>query len=375
METLHVLIAGTGNIARVHAYCHRVLPLFYPDLRLQSRVVAAYSADLTRARTFAGVLGSGIEATDDLQGALRNKKIDIVDVCGMNRDHYDVVTAAVETERHVYCEKPLARTLEEAEDIATKLIKYRGHGQMCFHYRFYPALMRAKELIQEGRLGKVIHFRTCYFHGSYMDHSRPISWRMRQADAGGGAVYDLGSHLLDMVEWLVGHIETVRGEARTVIDKRVNSNGNMDRVDVEDIGFFLVRCESGAIGTVEVSRVALGCEDYLSMEIYGDAGSLRFNLDNLDILEYFDANDPNGPYGGLRGFRKIECRQKSPATDGFPGSKAAAGWLRGHVDCLYNYLKGILGGYQTQPDLGVGIRLQKLLTHALRPYRNSNQTT
>ena len=253
--------------------------------------------------------------------------------------------------------------MAEAGEIEAALAGYRGTAQMTFQNRFFPATMRAKQLIDGGALGNVLGFRACYLHGGNANPATPLKWRLTAA-AGGGVIADLASHVLDLVDWLIGPFRSVMAATQIVYPERPSADDPAQKlpVDVEDSVMLLAKMQSGALGTIEATKIATGSEDELRLEIHGSRGALRFNGMDPHHLELHDATASDRPLGGLRGWNRIDAghRYPPPATD-FPKPKAAIGWIESHVACLANFLQAVAAGQPAEPGLKQGIRVQRLM--------------
>ena len=219
--------------------------------------------------------------------------------------------------------------------------------------------MKAKELIDQGFVGRVFHFRGVYLHAGYIDPKRPREWRMQKNVIGGGVLVDLGPHLLDLMQYLVGRPEQVLGTMETFFKERPlpEDRSKMGPVEVEDAIATLVRFKGGAIGTAEMSRVATGAEDELRFEIHGQNGALSFNLMQPNELHAYNANDPKG----AQGFKRITTVQKYPAPASMPAPKFTMGWVRSHVAAQYSFLDCIVNDRTPSPDFNDALALHHLL--------------
>jgi predicted dehydrogenase len=223
--------------------------------------------------------------------------------------------------------------------------------------------MRAKQLVAEGALGDVLGFRACYLHGGSVSPNAPARWKLT-AVAGGGVIADIASHVLDLIDWLIGPFGSVMAATQIVYPERpaLDDPNKRVRIDAEDAVAILARMPSGALGTIEATKVATGAEDELRFELHGTRGALRFNLMDPHHLEFHDATAPDQPIGGLRGWNRVDTGQRYPApAASFPSPKAAIGWIRGHVACLANFLEAVAAGRPADPGLEQGIRVQHLM--------------
>jgi predicted dehydrogenase len=230
--------------------------------------------------------------------------------------------------------------------------------------------LRAKELMQEGFVGRLFGYRAAYLHAGYVEASRPISWRLDAQVSGGGALHDLGSHVIDLMQHLAGGIRRVSACSKTFVTERPAPGGGTAKVEVDDLTLMQVELESGGLGTIESSRVATGANDELRFELHGDQGALRFNLMDPNWLYAYDHRDPTGPYGGDRGFKAIEAVQRYPAPAVLPGRKLSVGWMRAHIACLHNFVACIAEGRPASPSLGEGLAVQRTMAAAQESARS-----
>ena len=364
MKEYRVGIVGFGFIGRVHAYGHLNLPLFYDPAPCRTRIVAICTSRQETADRGREQVGAQF-ATTDYREITENPDIDIVHICTPNHVHKDQLLSAVRHNKHIYCDKPLVCNPREAEEVERALPGYRGVAQMTFQSRFFPATIRAKQLIEEGFLGQVLEFRSAYLHSGSADPDAPLRWKLA-ASSGGGVIADLGSHVLDLVHYLLGDLRDLSAITHIAYGDRPSATDPQTRipVDAEDSVRMLVRTQSGAVGTVEASKLATGTEDELRLEIHGSLGALRFNSMDPHHLEAYDARVADQPIGGWRGWTRIDTGQRYPKPAGFPGPKLAIGWMRVHLACLANFLTCVATGTPASPSLAQGVYVQKLIEGA-----------
>ncbi|MCC6729760.1 MAG: Gfo/Idh/MocA family oxidoreductase [Chthonomonadales bacterium] len=363
---LGVGIAGYGFIGRVHAFAHAALPFFYSPLPARTRLVGvctATPASGERAREQAGFAF----ATTDYTDLLARADIQLIHCCTPNDAHYPLVRDALLAGKHVYCDKPLARTVTEAEELAAIARGTRLVHRMTFNYRYVPAVLRARQLVDEGFLGEVYQFRGAYLHSGYTDPRRPISWRMRMDRSGGGAIMDLGVHILDLMRYLLGPLSAVRAVMETRIAERPDpAAGGMAAVDVDDIALVQARAAGGAVGTVEASRLATGAQDELRFEIHGSRGALAFNLMDPNWLTVYDNTLPEAPLGGRRGQQRIECVARYPRPYALSATRNSVGWPQFHVHCLYDWIESVASGELRGPSFEDGLAAQRAVAACQR---------
>jgi len=367
MKAIGVGVIGYGFMGKTQAFAHRVMPFYYDPapVRSELRVVCTSREETARVAQQAG----GFERyTTDAEELIRADDVDVVHVCTPNRQHFRALAAAITAGKHIYVDKPVVADLEEADRLSAMLPAYRGTAQVALQYRFLPATLRAKQLVEEGFLGPITHFRGAYLHSGSVDPEKPVNWKSTAA-AGGGVIRDLGSHVLDLLWWLIGPFEAVNCISRIWTAERPSA-GDRERhirIDAEEAAAMLLRAPSGAFGTVEASKIATGTEDELRFEIHGRHGAMRFDLMQPNYLEVYDGRLPDGEYGGKKGWQSIATVQKYPLpATGFPAPKVSIGWLRAHVHCLHAFLRAVADGTQAHPSLAEGLHLQRVLEAALR---------
>ena len=356
-------IIGFGMIGKVHAYGYATLPYYLQPMPFPVRVTHVATAH-TETAEFAKTMTGADVATTDYREVTENPDVDIVHICTPNDQHLAPLLSAMRYQKHIYCDKPLVAGIDEAEQVRAAMANYTSVSQMTFHLRFFPAVQRAKQLIDSGRLGKILQFRTGYYHASSAGAEFPYKWKH---SISGGVVRDLGSHILDMADHLVGPIDRMMADTIIKYPKRRDpKSGEIRDVNVEDAFSILVRMKNGAFGTIEGTKLATGAEDDFRFEIHGELGALRFSLTNADIIEFYDATKSDKPFGGEAGWLKIACanRFESPDTD-FPSKKSTIGWSRAHVACLAHFIQSIAAkepiSLPQHADLMQGYKIEQLM--------------
>ncbi len=237
----------------------------------------------------------------DWRAMLDNDDIQLFDNGGPNDTHADPCILAAERGKHILCEKPLARTADEAQGMLEAVQKAGVKNMVAFNYRFVPAIRQIRKLVDSGLLGKIYHFRAVYLQEWVMAHYElPMIWRLQKSVAGSGALGDLGAHIIDLARYLVGEINSVSGMTRTFIEERPWDDGTMGKVDVDDAFTALLEFDGGAIGTVEASRFAAGRKNGQRLEINAEKASIVFNLERLNELEIFWVGDEPAEAQGFR---------------------------------------------------------------------------
>ncbi|MBU6348601.1 MAG: Gfo/Idh/MocA family oxidoreductase [Chloroflexi bacterium] len=357
-------LIGYGGIGRVHGMAYRSLPFHYGLPADAVRIGGVATTRPESARAAAAELGCGFW-TADYHELLARPEIEAVDICVPNHLHAAIVVAAAAAGKHIYCEKPLAMNVAEGQQMVAAAARAGVKTQMTFNFRFYPAVLRARQLIDAGFLGRIFSFRGRYYRSSYIDPHKPISWRQQKAIAGGGALFDIGSHILDMLYFLLGEFAAVQATLDTLIQERPARAGAAERaaVDVDDIALLTLRTHAGVLGGVEASRMGTGLTNDIGFEIFGEQGAIRFSGLDPAWLELYDVRDPDKPVGGLRGFRKVETVNRYVGQKA-PDGSMAPDFVRTHAECQYQFLKAVAEDRPTQPTLADGLHLQAVMAAA-----------
>jgi predicted dehydrogenase len=345
-------LIGYGFIGKVHTYSYRNIPFFYRDPPCKVKLVGVCTSHSETAQE-AKEQGDFSFATTDYRELLERDDIQIINCCLPNFLHRDVVIDALESGKHVCCEKPLALNLKEANEIYEVAKNSGVKQQITFQNRFIPAVMRAKQLIDEGDIGEIFSIRGVHLHSScVIQKSQAYSWKAESEKVGGGVLVDLGSHIIDLTRYLIGEFKSVNGYVKnfTSPDKQT-----------DDLALMSVEMMNGAIGTLEASKMATGANDDLRIEIHGLKGAIRFNSMEPNWLEYYDNTDLDKPIGGKKGFKKIDTIQKYPEPPGIPIPKFPVGWMRYHVACLHSFLRSIVDDSETSPNFKDGLEVQRVI--------------
>jgi len=279
---------GYAFIGKAHSNAYKKIPyMMYPPPAIP-RLVAVCGRNQEAVAEAARRYGYEDYYTD-WREMLKDDRIQLFDNGGPNNMHAEPCIAAAQAGKHVFCEKPLARTAEEARQMLDAVTRADIKHMVAFNYRFVPAIRQARNLIESGALGQIYHYRAVYLQEWIMaHHDTPKIWRLDKNLAGSGALGDLGAHIIDLGRFLVGEMKSVSAMTRTFIDERPLPDGSgTGKVDVDDAFVAAVEFENGAIGTLEATRFASGRKNYEVLEINGEKGSIRFNLERMNELEVF----------------------------------------------------------------------------------------
>ncbi len=293
LETLPrigVGILGYDFMGKAHSNAFKTIPyMMFPPPALPELVAICGRNSMAVSRA-ARRYGYARHYTDwhNLLAA-ESKNIKLFDNAGPNSIHAEPSIAAAQLGLHIFCEKPLALSAPQARDMLEAVNKANVRHMVGFNYRFVPAIRQARELIERGDLGRIYHFRAAYLQEWLMPHYNAVrEWHTDKQIAGSGSLGDLGSHIIDLARFLIGEITSVGAITRTFIPERPLPGGSgMARVDVDDAFAAVVEFQNGAMGTLEATRFAGGNKNHQALEINGEKGSIRFNLERLNELEVF----------------------------------------------------------------------------------------
>jgi predicted dehydrogenase len=278
---------GYAFMGKAHTNAFKTLPyMLYPPPAVPE-LVAIAGRNLDAVSEAARRYGYQ-KAYTDWRALVEDERVQVFDNGGPNNLHAEPCIAAAQAGKHVLCEKPLARTAQEAREMWQAVQQTGVKHMTAFNYRFVPAVRQMRQLIESGALGRIYHFRAVYLQEWIMPHyGAGMIWRLEKDQAGSGALGDLGSHIVDLGRFLVGEIASVSAMTRTFIPQRPGPDGSLQEVAVDDAIAAAVSFENGALGTLEASRFAAGRKNYQVIEVNGEKGSLRFNLERLNELEAF----------------------------------------------------------------------------------------
>src|SRR6266568_2395631 len=348
-QILNVAMIGSGFMGDAHSNAFCQVARFFPGpFELRRKVICARD----RARLEATAARWGWEEVEtDWRAAVSRPDVHLVDVAVPNAMHAPIAIAAAEAGKIVLCEKPLAMSLPEAQQMAKAARNVPN--LVWFNYRRVPAVAFAKQLVEEGKLGKAFHYRAVYLNSSGADSTKTKAWRYHRAEAGSGASGDLLSHSIDLALLLNGPITELVAMSHAFVPGR----------DVDDATAFLARFANGSVGTFEASRFGIGCRNRNSFEIHGDGGMLRFNLEEMNHLEFYDAREtPN-----VQGTRNILVTgPDQPYAQNFWKPGHLIGYEHSFIATLGDFLE-TLGRQETfHPNFDDAVEVQRILDAAER---------
>jgi predicted dehydrogenase len=371
-RSLGVAAIGYAFMGKAHSNAWRNVASFFDVPAFEQKVLVGRDAGQVAQ---AAARYGWAESATDWRSVITRDDIHIVDICAPGWMHAEIAIAALEAGKHVLVEKPLANTLAEAELMTAAAAKARARGvqsMIGFNYRRVPALALARELISEGRVGTVRHVRAAYLQDWLADDQAPMTWRLRKETAGSGALGDISSHAIDQVLYLLGdQVTEVSGRLHTFVDRRPGTNGPED-VTVDDAAWATLSLASGAIASVEASRVATGRKNSLQIEVYGDKGSILFDLENLNELGFLDATAP----AREQGVRRILVSEPDhPYLDAWWPQGHIIGWEHTFTHQIRDFLLAVRDGTQPSPSFEDGLNVQYILNAVEESAGNKSAAT
>ena len=311
-------------------------------------------------------------AATDWREVVKRADIDVIDICTPGDSHAEIAIAALEAGKHVFCEKPLANTVREAEHMAAAAEQAALAGVQAmvgFSYRRVPAIPLARQLIAEGRLGEIRQVRAQYLQDWLFDANGPMTWRLDKDLAGSGSLGDIGAHAIDTVQYLTNStVDTVSGTLHTFVTERpllgeargLSGSATDERgtVTVDDAAWFTARLSNGAYASFEATRFATGRKNALRVEISGSAGAIAFDMESMNELQFYDATEPVGE----QGFKRIMVTEPvHPYVDAWWPPGHALGYEHAFSHQVRDFVLDIVNGTVPSPSFADGLQVQRVL--------------
>ncbi|BDG47534.1 MULTISPECIES: Gfo/Idh/MocA family oxidoreductase [Parageobacillus] len=366
-KQVRIGMVGYKFMGKAHSHAFRDIPFFF-DTEVVPVLQAIAGRDEQGVKQAAEKLGWESYETD-WRRLIERDDIDVIDIVTPNNTHAEIAIAAAKAGKHVICEKPLALTLEQSLEMLEAVNKSGVVHMVCHNYRFAPAVQFAKQLIAQGKLGKIYHIRATFLQDWLMDPGFPLIWRLKKEISGSGTLGDIGAHIIDLARFLVGEFSEVIGMMETFIKKRPLGDmdlhlkgrvesGKWGEVDVDDAVAFLARFENGALGVFEATRFSRGNRAGNRFEINGERGSIRWDMENMNNLQVYLEDDERG----LQGFRTINCTEvEHPYASAYWPAGHIIGYEHTFINLLSEMMNGIAGGYSPAPNFEDGVRNQAVL--------------
>jgi predicted dehydrogenase len=358
-QDVRVGIVGAGYIAQVHSAGYHAVGGTFPESGARPVLVAV--ADAAPERAEALVAGWGWErAESDWRAITRAEDIDVVDVSVPNSLHAEIAIDALANGKHVICEKPLAQDVAAAEAMCEAAAAAGRLNQVCFYYRLWPAVSWALQLVAEGAIGEVQHFRGWMLQDYASDASQDMGWRSRAAEAGAGAVGDIGSHVLDIARAFCGELDRVTAATRSTVERP-----GADAVAIDDLASVLVQFRGGASGVIEAGWAMRGHKCDLGFDLVGSEGAIRFSWERANEIEILEGgSDPAG------GFRRVLVGGAQPDVSRFvavPGQ--GLGYRDAFTIGLGRAIAAVTGGEDAGPSFADGLAINRVVAAILASSR------
>ena len=360
-KTLNIGLMGCGFMGRTHSNAYNKVNKFF-DLAYQPVLKAACARKEDKHKLEPFAENWGWESTEtDWHKMIERDDIDVIDIVSPNNTHHDIAMAAAAAGKIVLCEKPLAMNTAEAVEMTEAVEKAGVANMVWFNYRRVPAITLAKQLIDEGRIGRVFHYRAKYLQDWTISPDVPQGgqtlWRLDASVAGSGVTGDLLAHSIDTAIWLIGGIDKVTAMTETFIKERAlqDEPGVIKEVTIDDACAFLARFKNGALATFESTRYACGRKNQNTFEVNGELGSIYFDLEDAHQLQYFDHRDDSH----TRGWRTILVTDSDhPYMDHWWVPGCVIGYEHTFINTLADFLEGLETGEPVRPNFRDALETQ-----------------
>jgi len=377
VNKINVGLVGYKFMGLAHSHAYKDVGMFF-DVPVEPVMKVLCGRSEPDVKEAAAKFGWETYETDWKKLVSRDD-VDLIDITAPSNAHKEIAIGAAENGKHIFCEKPLALTLEDAREMLASVEKAGVKHMIGFNYRRAPACMLAKQLVESGKIGKIYHFRGTYLQDWILDPQFPLVWRLDKKVAGSGSLGDLGAHTIDMARWLIGEFDEVTGQAETFVNERplpaamtglsgtAGTSEETGKVEVDDATQFLARFKNGALATFEATRFAAGHRNTNFFEINGSKGSIRFDFEKMNELQYYNVDDDEG----VQGFRTINVTEPSHAY-------MEAWWPAGHIigyehtfiHEVYELLKAFDADQLPEPSFYDGVKCQQVLTAVEKSIEN-----
>jgi predicted dehydrogenase len=365
-DCFRVGLIGYG-VGKLYAAALRSISVYHDDLPAVELAAIATSSQTSAKKA---VNDFGFErSTIHYEELLESDDISVLIIAAPNHLHHEMLSAALETDKAICIDKPLANNLPEARNLNQLSHQLKRDAQMIFQFRYCPAVTRAHQMITQGQLGNIQSFRWWHFRPSYVDPEKPLRWKGSFKKSGGGVLPDYAAHSIDMLIWLLGLPEQLTALTRIFETKRPPSKGSSERmsIDTEDHAIILAALPGGAIGTVEAGRMVTGVVNELGFEIFGSKGSLRWRAMNPNYL-YFAGQ---GMEPRSKGWTAIPTVQQY--TDTSLGiSDLTVGAMRFYIAGFADFLRRTWEGESYDPNIDQGVKVQAVIEAALQSAGNKS---
>lgn len=374
---LRVGMVGYSFMGAAHSHAWRTAPKFF-DLPLRPELAVLAGRNEPAVKRAAQKMGWA-ETETDWRTLVERDDVDLIDICTPGNTHAEIAIAALKAGKHVLCEKPLANSVDEAEQMATVAEEAARSGifAMCgFSYRRTPALALARRLVQQGKLGTIRHIRAQYLQDWLSDENAPLTWRLDKEKSGSGSLGDLGAHIVDAAQFVTSQkITGLSAVLETFVKERpaggdlVGLGGQGDAapdaargpVTVDDAALFTARFDGGSVGVFEATRFALGRKNAMRLEVNGSDGSLCFDFEDMNVLQFFDGTE-NAESAGFR--RIIVTEPEHPYVGNWWPAGHGLGYEHSFTHQVVDLVRAIAAAQQPEPSFSDALQVQRVLNAA-----------
>ncbi len=377
-KEIRIGLIGCGFMGRTHSNGYNRVSNFFPELAYHPVLKAACSRSEEKAKAFAEQWGYESFETD-WKALIARNDIDAVDICTPNDTHAPIAIAAAAAGKMILCEKPLARSVAEAQLMVDAVEKAQVKNTVWYNYRRIPAVSLAKQIIDSGKLGRIFHYRANFLQDWTINANLPQGgeglWRMDADVAGSGVTGDLLAHCIDTAIWLNGSIKDVSAVTETFVKQRMHQlTGKMQQVGIDDACIFHCHFKNGALGLFESTRFARGHKALYTFEINGENASIRWDLHDLNRLEFFDNADDSK----LRGWRSIHVTDgDQPYMNKWWVPGLSIGYEHSFVHHVADFLVSLETGESCRPTFKDALETQAVCEAVIdsansRSWKNTN---
>jgi predicted dehydrogenase len=360
MQEIRVGIVGAAFMGRAHSNAYLDVGSYF-QLDAPVRMQAVCDTDADAADRLSRQYG-WLSVETSWEKLVKRDDIDMIDICTSNKTHMPIAVEAARAGKHVICEKPLCMNADEAKQMLNAAREADVRHMTAFNYRRVPAILLAKQLIDDGKIGQIFHFNAVYYQDWLVDPNFPFTWRHDVKEGGSGAHGDMNAHTVDLARFLVGEFHSIAAAQETFVKERNKPGGTKGKVTVDDALYFMARFKNGALGNFMATRFATGRKNFLRLEIFGSNGSLVFNLERLNELQYFSRMDASLS----QGFRTIMVTEGNhPFLNKWWPPGHIIGWEHTFIHEIGDFLQAVAGQKEVKADFYDGLRCQQVLDAAV----------
>ncbi|MDB6038718.1 MAG: putative dehydrogenase [Verrucomicrobiales bacterium] len=369
-KPLRIGLVGYGFMGRTHSNAYRKVNNFF-DLEYQPVLQAVCARDAAKAQAFADQWGYASIETD-WRKLVERKDIDLIDICSPNNTHAEIAIAAARAGKMILCEKPLSMNGPEGETMVAEVEKAKVPNMVWYNYRRVPAVTLAKQLIDQGRLGRIFHYRAKFLQDWTISKDLPQGgtglWRLDVNVAGSGVTGDLLAHCIDTALWLNGNIKDVSAMTETFVKERKHTlSGKVEKVGIDDACAFLAHFDNGSLATFESTRYARGHKALYTFEINGENASIAWDLHDLHRLQFFDHKDE----GLTRGWKSLHITDSDhPYMKHWWVPGLQIGYEHTFVHQVADFIESITKGEKAHPDFRDSLETQNVCDAVLKSAQN-----